>query len=152
MNILTHYEIDFLPVGDGNTSGDAIAIRYSDGETWKTMVYDGGTKASGEKLVEHIKTYYQTNHVDFLVNSHPDQDHASGLSVVMEELSVGELWIHRPWLHTEEILHHFKDGRTTADSLAQKFKDKMPYSWALERIAIEKGIKIFEPYQGSKIF
>ena len=76
MNTPTKYEIDFLPVGEGDTSGDAIAVRYGDGNEWRVMVYDGGTKASGKALVEHIKTHYGTTHVDFLVNSHPDQDHA----------------------------------------------------------------------------
>ncbi|MGL2523264.1 hypothetical protein ACOWOB_05920 [Helicobacter pylori] len=42
------YEIDFLPVGDGKKSGDAIAMRWWHGE-WskerqKVMVIDGGTK------------------------------------------------------------------------------------------------------------
>lgn len=151
MNTPTKYEIDFLPVGDGDTSGDAIAIRYSDGIEWKVMVYDGGTKASGQALVDHINTYYGTSHVDFLVNSHPDQDHASGLSVVLEKCTVGELWIHRPWLHASEVLHHFEDGRMTVDSLATRFKDRMPYAWALEELALSKGITINEPYQGSQI-
>lgn len=148
MNTPTNYEIDFLPVGEGDTSGDAIAIRYGDGIEWKVMVYDSGTKASGQALVDHIKKYYGTTHVDFLVNSHPDQDHASGMSVVMEQCTVGELWIHRPWIHTKEVLPHFQDGRITEESLAQRFKDKMPYAWALEKLATEKGIKISEPYQG----
>ena len=151
MNTPTQYEIDFLPVGNGDTSGDAIAVRYGDGNEWRVMVYDGGTQESGKALVEHIKKHYETTHVDFLVNSHPDQDHASGLSVVMEELTIGELWIHRPWIHAGEVLDHFKDERITENSLAQRFKDKMPYAWALEEIATKKGIKIYEPYQGSKI-
>ena len=151
MNAPTQYEIDFLPVGEGDTSGDAIAIRYGDGIEWKVMVYDGGTKTSGQALVDHIEKYYGTKHVDFLVNSHPDQDHASGMSVVMEKLTVGELWIHRPWLHAGEVLRHFEDGRITQESLAQRFKDKMPHVWALEELAIENGIKIFEPYQGAEI-
>ena len=53
------------------------------------MVVDGGTKESGKKIVEHIKIYYGTTHVDYVVNTHPDQDPASGLSVGMEELTVG---------------------------------------------------------------
>lgn len=151
MNTPTQYEIDFLPVGDGDKSGDAIAMRYGDGNEWRVVVYDGGTKTSGEKLVKHIKEHYGTTHVDFLVNSHPDQDHASGLRTVMENLSVGELWIHRPWAHATEVLKHFEDGRITAESLSQRFKEKMPHVWALEEIAIQKEIKICEPYQGSNI-
>lgn len=151
MNTPTQYEIDFLPVGDGEKSGDAIAIRYGDGNEWRVLVYDGGTKASGELLVEHIKTHYGTTHVDYLVNSHPDQDHASGLATVMGNLTVGEIWIHRPWLYAADVLQHFEDERITAESLARRFKEKMPHVWALEEMAIEKNIKICEPYQGSEI-
>lgn len=126
-----NYEIDFLPVGD-STSGDAIAMRWWSGE-WskdkqKVMVIDGGTKESGQKLVKHIKRYYKTDYVNYVVNTHPDQDHASGLTEVLENLKVGELWMHRPWEYAEEIVDFandpnspFKiDGRTTINSLKKK--------------------------------
>lgn len=146
------YEIDFLPVGNGNSSGDAIVIRYGEPGSYKIMVVDGGSKDSGQNLVDHIVTYFNTTFVDYVVNTHPDQDHASGLSVVLEKLEVGELWLHRPWNHTKEIIEHFKDGRITEESLARRFKeDGFPYAHALEEIALEKGIPIFEPYQGSAI-
>ncbi len=38
------YEIDFLPVGNSERSGDAIAVRYGTPGNYKVMVYDGGTK------------------------------------------------------------------------------------------------------------
>ena len=53
-------EIDFLPVGNGDKSGDAIAVRYGYPGNYKVMVYDGGTKESGEALVEHIRKHYGT--------------------------------------------------------------------------------------------
>ncbi|NJM55078.1 MAG: DUF1501 domain-containing protein [Verrucomicrobiae bacterium] len=53
------YEIDMLPVGSGEKSGDAIALRYGNStDGYKVMVVDGGTLESGEKLVEHIKNNY----------------------------------------------------------------------------------------------
>ncbi len=48
------YEIDFLPVGNGDKSGDAIAVRYGEPGNYKVMVVDGGTKESGQALVAHI--------------------------------------------------------------------------------------------------
>jgi len=146
-----NYEIEFLPVGNGDSSGDAIVIRYGDENDYKIMVVDGGTKESSLKLVEHIKTHYGTTYIDYVVNTHPDQDHASGLSVVMEELIVGELWIHRPWEHTSEIIDYFKDQRMTEASLAERLKEKFSASYALEKIANEKAIIINEPYQGEWI-
>lgn len=153
VNKKMNYEIDFLPVGNGDTSGDAIAVRYvEDGsDDYKIMVIDGGTKESGQALVDHIKKYYETDYVDYVVNTHPDQDHASGLSVVMEQLEVGELWIHRPWLYVSEIIHHFKDQRMTEESLGERLKEKFSASYVLEELAEKNGVDIFEPYQGEQI-
>lgn len=145
------YEIDFLPVGNGERSGDAIAVRYGTPGNYKVMVYDGGTKESGQALVDHIRKYYQTSRVDYVVNSHPDADHASGLSVVLEQLEVGELWMHRPWEHSEKIKDYFKDERITDESLAERLKTKMAAAYALEELATKKGIPIFEPFRGSAI-
>src|SRR5438105_4350699 len=101
------YEVDFLPVGDGERSGDAIALRFgnlSGSRLEQTvMVIDGGYVESGEALVEHIKEYYKTDDVDIVVSTHPDADHAAGLAVVLEQLRVRVLWMHRPWNHTEDI-------------------------------------------------
>ena len=133
------YEIEFLPVGNGEKSGDAILIRWEESEdNYKVMVVDGGTKESGNKIVEHIKTYYKTTHVDYVVNSHPDQDHASGLSVVLKELTVGELWVHRPWNYTKQIIDHFHDGRITENSLKERLQKNFSYVYPLEELAIEK--------------
>lgn len=145
------YEIDFLPVGSGSKCGDAIAIRYGTPGNYKVLVYDGGTKESGQALVDHIKTHYGTSRVDFVVNSHPDSDHASGLSVVLEQLEVGELWMHRPWNYSEVIRDYFHDGRMTDASLAQRLKDKMSAAYALEALATEKKIPIHEPFAGKVI-
>jgi len=145
-------EIDFLPVGNGDKSGDAICLRWQeDNNDYKIMVVDGGTKESGEKIVEHIKEYYNTSTVDYVVNTHPDQDHASGLSVVLEQLEVKELWIHRPWEHTKEILEHFKDGRITENSLKERLEKSFKFVKPLEDIAKEKNIVINEPFQGNQI-
>lgn len=144
-------EIDFLPVGEGKKNGDAIAIRYGSPGGYKVLVYDGGTQDSGAALVDHIKEYYQTEFVDDVINSHPDLDHASGLSVVLEKLSVGKLWMHRPWNHSKLILDYFKDGRLTNNSLRERLQNKMGAAYALERLAVSKGIPISEPFKGMKI-
>jgi len=62
------YEIDFLPVGEGERSGDAICLRYSSdqGKNWYVGVIDGGTQETGEPLCNHIDKYYNTDKIDFL--------------------------------------------------------------------------------------
>jgi beta-lactamase superfamily II metal-dependent hydrolase len=115
------------------------------------MVYDGGTKEYGADLVAHIRKYFGTNHVDYLVNSHPDNDHAGGLSYVIENMSVGEVWMHRPWAYSREILDYFHDGRITHASLAERLKDKMAAAYAMEEAAVARGVPVYEPFAGRRI-
>lgn len=150
------FELDFLPVGDGERSGDAICLRHGVKDETKiisqeVIVIDGGTKDSGEKQVEHIKQFYNTSIVNHVVSTHPDVDHASGLSGVMENLNVRNLWLHQPWNYADLLKDKFKDARWTAEGLAKKLKESYPYAYALEEIAIKKKIPISEPYQGSRI-
>ncbi|MGH8227059.1 MAG: ComEC/Rec2 family competence protein [Steroidobacteraceae bacterium] len=145
-------EIDFLAVGDESRSGDAIALRYQKvGGRHEVIVFDGGTKDSGAKLVELVRGTYGTNFVDHVVNSHPDGDHASGLSVVVEELQVGRLWMHRPWEHAEHIRHLFHDGRITDESLERRIREALQAAHDLEQLALRRRIPIAEPYQGQKV-
>jgi beta-lactamase superfamily II metal-dependent hydrolase len=145
------YEIDFLPVGSGDKSGDAIACRWKEGDAYKVLVYDGGNKESGQALVNHINKYYGTNRVDYVVNSHPDGDHASGLQIVLEQMDVGQLWMHRPWLYSSVIRDYFHDGRITDNSLKERLQAKMAAAYKLEEIALAKRISLSEPFQGSQI-
>lgn len=97
------YEVDFLPVGDGERSGDAIALRYSAPNPWNgdqvVVVIDGGFSDDGPALVEHIRCWYGTSRVDLVLNTHPDGDHVGGLRHVLEQLTVRELLVHDPRAH-----------------------------------------------------
>lgn len=146
------YEIDFLPVGEGEKSGDAIALRFGNlhgsRQEQTIVVVDGGFQASGEALVKHIKQYYDTSRVDLVVSTHPDDDHASGLEVVLNELAVGELWMHRPWNHTDDIARMLQDGRVTDNSVREALRRALEEARTLERLALAKGIPITEPFEG----
>jgi len=145
------YEIDFLAVGDGERSGDAIAVRYGIPGAYRVMVFDGGNKDSGQALVDHIRTHYGTNHVDYVVNTHPDVDHASGLEIVLEQMTVGQVWVHRPWNYPLHILRWCADGRITATSLRARLQEAMCHAHRLQELADRKRIPVYEPFQGSRI-
>ncbi len=144
-------QIDFLPVDSGEKSGDAIAFRYgdfSDRSLYQVVVIDGGTKDSGNRLVEHINEFFDTNHVDLVVCTHPDGDHASGLRQVLNQCSVGELWIHKPWEHSEHVRDLFHDGRITDNSLSERLQKGYTYAFELCELANAKGIDVREPFAG----
>jgi len=144
------YEVDFLAVGEGERSGDAIALRFGNlagpRNQQQVWVIDGGTKESGKRLVSHIKTYYGTDQVDVVVSTHPDSDHASGLSVVLEEMKVGVLLMHQPWNHAENIRHLFDDERVTPSGIEERVWRTLQDVRELEKIANRKGITIIEPF------
>lgn len=144
------YEIDFLPVGNGK-NGDAICFRYGNDEQYHVGIVDGGTKESGSNLVEHIKEYYGTDEVDFLVSTHPDQDHISGLTEVLNGLSVKTLYMHLPWEHAEEIFENVNDGRITLKSLKERMKKSYALAFEVYNLAVEKGVAVLEPFEGTKI-
>jgi len=148
------YEVDFLAVGEGEKSGDAIALRfgnlYGKRNEQTVIVIDGGYQESGERLVEHIKYYYKTTKVDLVVATHPDGDHASGLSVVLEKLDVETLWMHQPWKHTNDIAKLFIDGRVTDNSVRKSLRESLEAIGKLEKIAKSKRIPIIEPFVGLK--
>jgi len=146
------YEVDFLAVGDGEKSGDAIALRFgnlhgSRNEQFVAVI-DGGTQESGKRLVEHIRAYYDTDYVDLVVSTHPDADHVSGLKVVVEEMDVERIWMHQPWNHTEDIARLFKDGRVTDSSVREKLRKSLEAARSLEELALSKEIDIIEPFTG----
>lgn len=146
------YEIDFLPVGEGKKSGDAIALRYRVGDKSFIHVVDGGTLDSGQKLSDHISTYYDgATCVDHVVCTHADGDHSSGLCKILETKVVGTLWMNRPWLYVDEIFPLVDDGRITKSSLKQRLRNSYSYISKLETLALEKGIEIKEAFTGEEV-
>ncbi|ODP35237.1 hypothetical protein A9762_11145 [Pandoraea sp. ISTKB] len=143
------YEVTFLPVGEG--SGDAIVIRYGDDNSGYTLhVVDGGRNGTADTIINHINTYYPGYFIDHMVLSHADDDHATGLLGVMKKITVKHLWMNRPWLYAEQILHHFH-GNFTLQGLIDDIKRRHPYLVDLEKLAIENNTVIHEVFRGNEI-
>ncbi len=145
-----YYEIDFLKV-ESQGSGDAITIRYSVNGQQSVHVVDGGYLDTGRDVVGHLQKFYGSNVViDNVVLTHGDQDHAGGLRHVLNTLPVRRLWMHRPWLYSQELLPFFPGYQTSA-SLANKFREIYSNIDAVEKVAISRNIPINDPFQGSYI-
>ncbi|QIM69279.1 ComEC/Rec2 family competence protein [Basfia succiniciproducens] len=146
------FEIDFLAV-EAKKSGDAITIRYSIDGNETIHVVDGGFEATGNSIIAHIKEYYgqsRTVNIDRVIVTHQDLDHTMGLRTVLEECNVRELWMLRPWEYSSLLIDRFKRW-SNVDSLSKKLKEIYPNLLALEEIANNKGIPIYEPFQGAQI-
>jgi beta-lactamase superfamily II metal-dependent hydrolase len=146
------YEIDYIPVGDGEKGGDAICLRFGNlsgsRDDQVVVVIDGGYKDSGEKLVEHIQTYYDTNRVDLVISTHPDGDHTSGLTVVLEKLEVDQLAMHLPWKYSDNVKKAFDQQKRANSESLQLIEASLRNVNDIESLADRKGITIVEPFQG----
>ena len=143
------FEIDFLDV-ETRQSGDAITMRYEFAGQRLIHVVDGGFDAMSDRIIDHIVTHYENRPIDHVVVTHPDRDHACGVRGVVERCNVGALWMLRPWLYADYLLPHFRTY-SSADRLARRLRQLYPYIADLERIATERRIPIYEPFQGARI-
>lgn len=144
------FEIDFLNVGNGK-SGDAISIRYDISDSTRIHVVDGGFQETGESLVDHINKYYGSpSHINAVVVTHPDGDHAGGLRILFEKFEINELWMLRPWLYADELIDRFSRF-SSVDNLKKRLKELYPNIVELEELAEETSVPIFEPFQGAQI-
>jgi len=144
------FEIDFLKV-DTSKSGDAISVRYKTEEEITIHVVDGGFQETGNSISSYVKKHYDDpSFIERVIVTHPDGDHAGGLRIILEQFEVGELWMLRPWLYADELIERFSRFKST-DNLRSRLREIYPHIDALETIAIEKGIPIYEPFQGSSI-
>lgn len=161
----TAYEIDFIGVPRDKASKDADAICFrwksSDGSC-KTGVYDAGFQAHGEAMVGHINEYYfndeygllgrNEKHIDYVFVSHPHNDHSSGIPEILNNFSVGAIYMNRPWLYTSELMEMADtDGRTTEHSLKVELREDFPYVNEIEKLADTLGIEIREAFAGTAI-
>ncbi len=129
------YEVDFLKVGAEEKSGDAIALRFAYQGRWVVVIIDGGFLDIGIELVEDVQTWYSTTHVDLVISTHPDADHINGLTPVLEELKVDDLFIHLPRQHRSDVSSW---GVEAVDDLV--------------RLARRRGVTVTEPFTGKSRF
>lgn len=131
------YEIDFLKVGDGERSGDAIAMRFTrpDSGELAHVIVDGGFQDDGDALVEHVATHFDNPAaIDLVICTHPDGDHIGGLGTVLRELPVNMLAVHDLGARGGASLR-------AADAV----KDLM-------NVADDHGVLCFEPFAGDVLF
>ena len=149
------YEIDFIATKENKGNADAICFRYEKDGKFINVVYDGGSKVLANKLIKHLEEFYFKNEyypkIDYLICSHPDQDHASGLIEVIEKFEIDKIMMNIPWNYIDDIWDNVNDGRISKESLEKRLKDDYPYVVEIEKLAKEKGIEIIEGFEDKQI-
>ena len=150
------YELDIIGIGHESKSGDAIALRWGNlfgpRNQQRILLIDGGFHDSGQGIVDHIQKYYGSTSVDAVISTHPDQDHVNGLDVVIDQLAVSQLWIHKPWDHNEGLSDKFVDGRVTDHSIGERLRKSLNSASQLATKAENKGIPVIEPFAGLSLY
>lgn len=154
------YEIDFIGVGTDKCTqdADAICLRWKCGSDifglpkYKIGVIDGGFEAHGDAMVEHMNRYYFNDAngklgkdkkiIDFMVVTHPDQDHTSGLKKILQNFKVKKIYMNRPWCYVDELFDKVNDGRRTPDGIKWELHEKYHTISEIEGIAQDEGIEI----------
>ena len=107
-----NYEIDFIGINEEGKDASATCFRFFSEKHQRYIVgvYDGGFKAHGEALVKLLNKHYfmddDSPFIDFVICSHSDNDHASGLTEVFDNFTVNNLFVNRPWLYASELYEH----------------------------------------------
>lgn len=76
--------IDFMDVGQA----DSILVRNQD----KIMLIDAGTNEAGEMVVKYLQNLGITK-IDYLVGTHPHEDHIGGLDNVINNFDIGQIYM-----------------------------------------------------------
>lgn len=150
------YEIDFIGVSEETKDATAICFRWKNPDGNYTVgVFDGGISTYGVTLKNHLNTYYFNGEddktIDFVICSHPHQDHAAGLTEILENFNVKALYMNLPWSYRDELYDKVNDARITPESLEKRLKEKYNYITELEKITIEKDIPVYTALEGTKI-
>ena len=139
--MISKYEIRFFTVGHSSKGGDAIFIRlYDENDNPSVVVIDGGYSENGDKIIRYMLDECQLSYIDYVINTHPDVDHISGLLTLFrsDEIKIGKLIMNRPWRDANLKSSFFKDGRITENSLNVRLKNSFKKAYDLEQLAIEK--------------
>ena len=95
--------VHFIDVGQG----DSTFIQFPNGDT---SLIDGGTRNSGAKVVKYLKEL-NIDHIDYLIATHPHEDHIGGLPDVIRNFDVGKVYMPDKTANTlifEELLKAIK--------------------------------------------
>lgn len=93
-----HIRVHFLDVGQG----DCILVQLA-GQ--RAMLVDGGGKDHGRQVVRYIEDL-GIDSIDYMIATHPHEDHIGGLVNVLQSFDVGKIYMPKA-VHTSDTFTRF---------------------------------------------
>ncbi len=81
--------------------GDSILVQLPDG---KTMLVDGGPTVAGPNVAAYLRRR-GVKRIDYLVATHPHEDHIGGLPGVLPQFPIGQIFMTRGTTNTATFEH-----------------------------------------------
>lgn len=103
--------VNYIDVGQG----DSEFIEFPNGET---MLIDAGTNESGQTVVNYIKSLGYTS-VDYVIGTHPHEDHIGGLDDVINSFDIGKIYMPKVTTDTktfEDVLDAVENKNLTINT------------------------------------
>lgn len=80
----SEFSIHFIDVGQGDA-----AVILCDG---KVLMIDGGNSADSSLIYSYLRNTLNIQHIDYMIATHPHEDHIGGLAGALNACSVGTLF------------------------------------------------------------
>lgn len=103
---IVDYHIEMLSVG----AADCFIIYYTDSDKQnKLILVDSGNYKDGQKIIDHIRKYYENPFINLAIVTHPDDDHFGGFVKMLEKINddeedaieIGQFWLNNPQNHVK---------------------------------------------------
>ena len=103
--------VNYINVGQG----DSIFIKVGDCD----ILIDAGTASYGSTVSNYLKNQ-SVDDIELMINTHPDSDHCGGLTQVLKDHVVEQVWISKDTSKTTAAYKNFTSAVTSEGLTAKK--------------------------------